>query len=128
MYISLLHFCGSLLWFVSEEECKLLRQVANIATPPEDEAILLDPKLNALFSIQKRFSKLEPEEREPKSRHAVKKAEDVKDYIGAYQAYHDDDAAQLFAILNKPHVKVHNWNLNEVYPLISNSIYRIPYR
>ncbi|XP_003741984.1 MAGUK p55 subfamily member 7 [Galendromus occidentalis] len=88
-----------------EEECNLLRQVANISTPPEDEAVLLDPKLNALFSIQKRFSKLDPEDQEPRSRHAIKKAEEVKDFIGAYQAYHDDDAAQLFAILNKAHVK-----------------------
>lgn len=80
--------------------------MANISTPPEDEAILLDPKLNALFSIHKRFSKLEPDVREPKSRHAAKKAEEVKDFIGAYQAYHNDDAAQLFAILNKPHIKV----------------------
>lgn len=94
------------MFWITEEECKLLRQVANISTPPEDEAILLDPKLNALFSIHKRFSKLEPEDREPRTRHAARKAEEVKDFIGAYQAYHDDDAAQLFAILNKPHVKV----------------------
>lgn len=91
--------------FITEEECNLLRQVANISTPPEDEAVLLDPNLNALFSIQKRFSKLEPEEREPRTRNAVRKVEEVKDFIGAYQVYHDDDAAQLFAILNKAHVK-----------------------
>ncbi|XP_022701418.1 MAGUK p55 subfamily member 7-like isoform X2 [Varroa jacobsoni] len=107
---------------LSLEECKLLRQVANISTPPEDEAILLDPKLNALFSIQKRFSKLEPEEREPRSKHAVKKAEEVKDFIGAYQAYHDDDAAQLFAILNKPHVKA----LLEAHDSIARRDYEPP--